>query len=89
MRSWATQRVAFAARLHFAAVGVEDSHRRVGAIGAAPDHNHLIAADAEPPVRDRFRRRFIEHNAAVSRVENREIIAQSVHFEKGGHCRRI
>ncbi len=74
-----------AAGFHLAAVGVENAHRGIGAVGAFADHKHQIAADPEAPVGDRFRRRLVERDRSVSRVEYGEIVAQPVHFQECGH----
>ncbi len=77
-----------AARFHFAAVGVEDAHEGVGALRRL-HHDHLIAADPPPPVGDGSRARFIERERERPRVEDREIVAQPMHFEERGHRRLI
>ncbi len=74
-----------AAGFDLVAVGVENPHEDIGAALRPLDHDHLVATDAVPAVGDQARKRFIERDAALARVENNEIVAQPVHLVEGRH----
>ena len=74
-----------AAGLHFAAIGVEDAHEGGGPVFRRLHHDHLIAADPALPVGDGFGHDGVHQQREDSRIEDDEIIAQTVHFQEAGH----
>jgi len=44
--------------------------------------DHLVAADAGPPVGQRAHRRRVDRNRAAAAIEHDEIVAEAVHFEE-------
>ncbi len=78
-----------AARLHLAAIGVEDAHERVRAVLGRLDHDNLVAADPTLAIGDRLGGCCVEHDRERSPIEDDEIIAQPVHFQERLHSRVI
>ena len=73
------------AAFRFRSVGIVEQHAGIGLGAAGADHHHRVAADAEMPVGDLAQLFGGKGNSAVACVKHDEVIAQSVHFQEGGH----
>ena len=73
-----------AAGADLAAVGIEDAHEGVRVRHRRPlDYDQLIAADPLAPVGNRPRKVRCHRNRARARVDDDEIVAESMHLGKG------
>ncbi len=71
-----------AAAFDFRSFAVPDAHAHIGD-GRAFEHDHLIAADAGRAIGNGAGLRFAERNGTVTRVENDEIVAETIHLPEG------
>ncbi len=78
----ATRRIS--AGFGFASIGVEDAHPHVGHRGVLQDYQ-LVAADAGPAIRNCTCERPIHLQRLVARVEDDEVVPETVHFVEAPH----
>ena len=71
---------AVAALLHLAAVGVEDTVAEIAVPAARLDHQDLVAADAEMPVREAPELGAGERERLLRGVDDHEIVSGAVHL---------
>ena len=78
---------AIAALLDLAAVGIEDAVAKIDAgLCRLLDDQNLVAADAEVTIGDAPDLAGVEHDGLGDRVENNEIVTQSLHLGEANAC---
>src|SRR5438093_3542344 len=84
-----------AALLDFAPVGIPDTIAEIGVRALRLFHEqHLIAADAEMPVRESLRELRCDLDAPGDAVDHDEVVARALHFGEfqyhfGSLCERV